>query len=343
MVSFIANVVAVPLVGVILGLGFAVSAAGMIFFPLGEALGTLGIVLIRFLLKYIEIISSLPYAYIYVVSPGIIFFAAYYAFVLLMPYAGGNKKAKAAIILIPVVYVLLNLPVYTRACPDLKITFLDFKGSAACVRLPGSPGSPGNKTVLLMGETAGKSTWAVKNLISSYLFKQGVSRVEALFVVNAEPSKGGSSAEADILKERFGKIEIYGCDNPRESFSRVGGNLNINFLENPGKPSKKGVPLLLEYGKFRMLFTGEAALNTAAIAEGVSVVQLSGKNVTPRSMGFIRKLSPKYAIITNSKKSPWAYGELPGVEVAATQDGAVTITAAADGSVKREKFIPGDP
>lgn len=116
----ISNLLAVPLSGTILLLGYSNVFLGMVWLKLGQVLGVLTNLLIQILIWIAKIIANIPYSNFYVATPNKIIIFAYYIFVI---NVCRKKYIKQSIIVTIVLLILSIIPNFIP--PNFKINFID--------------------------------------------------------------------------------------------------------------------------------------------------------------------------------------------------------------------------
>lgn len=116
----ISNLLAVPLSGTILLLGYSNVFLGMVWLKLGQVLGVLTNLLIQILIWIAKIIANIPYSNFYVATPNKIIIFAYYIFVI---NVCRKKYIKQSIIVTIVLIILSIIPNFISQ--NFKINFID--------------------------------------------------------------------------------------------------------------------------------------------------------------------------------------------------------------------------
>lgn len=116
----ISNLLAVPLSGIIILLGYSNVFLGMVWLKLGQVLGVLTNLLIQILIWIAKIIANIPYSNFYVATPNKIIIFAYYIFVI---NVCRKKYIKQSIIVTIVLLILSIIPNFIP--PNFKINFID--------------------------------------------------------------------------------------------------------------------------------------------------------------------------------------------------------------------------
>lgn len=116
----ISNLLAVPLSGIIILLGYSNIFLGMVWLKLGQVLGVLTNLLIQILIWIAKIIANIPYSNFYVATPNKIIIFAYYIFVI---NVCRKKYIKQSIIVTIVLIILSIIPNFIPQ--NFKINFID--------------------------------------------------------------------------------------------------------------------------------------------------------------------------------------------------------------------------
>jgi len=340
LVSFIANILAVPLSGIIVGLGFLISFLGLVSIPLAMIPGFLNVLVTKLFIAFITACAAIPFAFMYVVSPAPLFFIFYYSFFLMLPYVIKSRKARTILLFCTAAYFLIVITCKLSGYGGLQITFLEMNGNATHIKLP-------DKTHLLIyGNGAGRRFNSTEKLLCPYLWKKGVNKLEALFITGTH-YKDDDKENIEAIIERFKPQKIY-CREALghngkivsagyEEMMGLGRGVNV-FVLNPQGCAGENVILKLVSGRFSLLFYGDSdkekfsGLHPEDLSCEALQVSVSGKKAFPEE--FLKKILPKYAIITGKLLNTNELNRLPGTEVFNTQrDGAVTVTVKPAGGI----------
>lgn len=205
-VSLLANIVAVPLVGIILLLGTAGSVAGLILLPLGQIInfGTgAALDLFAWLIKGL---SSLPGAALYVTSPQVALIAAWYVILSVaalpakepLPGTGFEgdlppRQGRAAgAVYLAAAGLLALIMLWPAGRGELEIHFIDVgQGDAILVSLPSGRhmlvDAGGWQGELETGEGAGS------RVVVPYLRQLGINRLDLLVLTHPHEDHAGGA------------------------------------------------------------------------------------------------------------------------------------------------------
>lgn len=176
-VSFVANLLIVPLLSALTTLSFVFLPAQFFFSHLGDALAWLMVFLGDILFWANHIMASLPFAYFRVQSPSLYLCVIFYlaAFSTFLP----RKKQVLLAILI-----LCNAAVWPGAIPrakSLEVIFLDVgQGDSAFIS------TQSGAAILIDGSTGGiEGGFDIgRSVIAPYLWNRGVFRIDAVIVTH---------------------------------------------------------------------------------------------------------------------------------------------------------------
>ena len=192
--SLLANVVVVPFVGIIVGLGFIAILSGLLWFPMGIGFATTNGVLLKVLITIVQAGSSSPFSHVEVSRPSAIFMLVYFSALLLFIFWQHIKSRKA---LIMVIIFLLNTAVYTnlQAKSNLKLLFFDVgQGDSALVTFPNG------KNMLI---DAGDQTEHIdygERVILPFLKRNGIDRIDNILITHNHSDHVGGVA---VLLEKL--------------------------------------------------------------------------------------------------------------------------------------------
>lgn len=335
------NLVAVPLAGVIMGLGLVSCGAGLVFLPLARILAAANGILITVLQKFIALAASLPLAYLYLPPPGPLFLAAYYALLVLLPRlfpeqekegegkAGAVPYRAAALVLVSILlfsWILSSLNPH-----QLEVTFLSVgAGDAVVVTLPGG------RTCLIDTGPGGLEEGfdAGAGVIIPYLRRQGVRRLDLIFLTHPHQDHAGGLAQVTagltvggIVFPRIFSPGEFGLspDSAIPLFGVVAGDrldlgrgVECTVLHPPPTPltgtnddyNNNSLVLLLKMGAVSFLFTGDLEgagenymlqYNRVSPATVLKVAHHGARNSTGRE--FLGKIKPSLAVISTGPNS----------------------------------------
>jgi len=182
-----ANLIAVPVFSLLLGLGLFIVTAGALPF-LGGLVGLAAICqkyLILTLTNVLKGMALVPFSHIMVPAPGIIIFVLYYGVLFGIVYLSGRFKWHYRL-LIPFLFFTANLFVWNEAArmpeQNIKITFFDVRqGDAALVEFP-------DGAVALIdggGGGPGAAFDAGESVVTPYLWQKGIRYINCVLLTHA--------------------------------------------------------------------------------------------------------------------------------------------------------------
>ena len=212
-VAVLANLVVIPFLFLVVSVGISFLIFAYLWLPLGAVFGQSCWLSLVGLTRMTMFISKIPLGFFHCPQPGILFFCAYYALLLLVfNYKKLNiSSGKIAIILAIVANVLIWRPVFEGFPDRLRVTFLDVgQGDAMFIEFPYS-----YDTMLIDGGPAGASD-AGRRIILPFLWNKGINKIN--LVVLTHPDNDHVGGLASVLKN----IKVnYVFDNgmPKDSIS----------------------------------------------------------------------------------------------------------------------------
>jgi len=360
-VAIVANLLVIPLLGLILKVSFYASLSGLIFLPLAKIFNAANGLLLTALRWLVKALVQLPWAVHPVYSPSVLAISAYYLFIILLFFRKELKGLKINIKKIFIaLLVALNLFIWAQALipQKLQVNFVDIgQGDAIFIQFP----EGGN--LLIDG---GKIKDGRKKL-KPYLWKKGIRKIDLVILTHPDADHVGGLipilrgfpvgmilepglvhtswlyrefleliAQKDIPYRLISQgDEIKGF--PRTKIKVLHPSLPL-FTER-GHLNNNSVVLLLQYGKVKFLFTadilkeGEKRLIEREVeleAEVLKVPHHGGRGSVYTD--FIKLVNPEIAVISCGKNNPYghphqetldAYSQL-GIKVYRTDlDGAV--------------------
>ncbi len=377
--SLILNFAAVPLVGLVMGLGYA-------FFPVAFVLpflaGPFSLVLgalVRIFAWVSGLLDPVPFVSYRVPTPHALVVAGYFAFLLslLAPRRFRGQKA-AALAAYAVFFIVLVIYPFPSRSSEFKVTILDVgQGDAILVEFPG------RRKMLVDGGGFPEGRFDVgESVVSPFLWRKGIKRLDRIVLTHPHPDHlGGLPAVARNFRigevweaERPAGSQAYGALDaaldkrvPRRTVGR-GLVLNDNgVIIEVLHPAPDGAPggtadindrslvLRLTYGGSSFLLAGDIGQEAeAAILEAVPDVRARvlksphhGSD-TSSSVEFLERVAPEYVVVTAGEGNRYGFPRpqvldryaAAGVRVLRTDlDGAVEFSA--DGPVLRVRTAAG--
>ncbi len=186
LVSLPANLVVVPLVGLIVALGFISVLGAVVYWPVGAIYAGLNWLFLKLLIGLVDVFSALPCAFLHCSRPSLLFFILYFLLITLFVLRKNPiwiKRLVFAILFTTAACTWYNA-LLTSA--GVRVTFFDVgQGDAALFEFPGG------KTMLV---DAGESTGAIdygERVIGPYLRRNGHKRIDVLVVTHPHSDHEG--------------------------------------------------------------------------------------------------------------------------------------------------------
>lgn len=227
LISLIANLFVIPLVGLIGALGFAQVILGFIWGGINLAYGEVQMILIGVLRWMIKIASQFPFAYLQVAGISTIGLFIWYALLFGVLNFDKNRVRIATIV---GVLLLMNIWVWGKVVEkhELQITFFNVgQGDAALVEFPS-----GKKMLVDTGDRTFRRDYG-KLVIAPYLKRNCISHVDIMALSHPHNDHIGG---APYLLRNFSFGEIWETDLK----ARSGTYHRIHFLaDSLGIPIRK--------------------------------------------------------------------------------------------------------
>ena len=282
LVSPLANLAVVPLVGVITVIGFSSYFLRIVFAPLGNLVIFVNHYLLLLLLAAVKFFDRWPYAFIYVAAPGVLAIVLYYG--ILWWWHKGYRRRYLAF----GVAGLMALGLTRAGWPtdQLRVSFIDVgQGDSILVRLP-------DRSALLIDGGGGlRPDYNVgERRVAPFLWSQGVTGIDTVLLTHAHYNHvQGLLAVLDRFKVREVIIPEFPAEDLRQDYMREfmsgikkkkiylviwrgGERISWNddlYLENLGTPGM--IVSRLVYKERSFLFTSDS---TGCLATGASVWQV---------------------------------------------------------------------
>lgn len=322
-------------------------------FTLGQTLFIRTLQLIDETFSYPLVISDFPLIFT---------FLYYIIFIICMTFMHQNRLVEAfkyGCILTLLIICLTLRPYFS---PVGTVTMLDIdQGDAFVIELPYRKG------VFLIdaGATVSYENFeptnkVYKNIIRPYLYAQGISHVDAIFMSHEDIDHNGSvpyiiedmnvsniyiSDYYNIAKREYERLKEHSVNVKRLSFNEKITTCGQAFhvlspKENQSDDNENSLVLLTSLGGKKWLFTGDIGKQTerkivnsfpALQADVLKVAHHGSKTSTGRS--FIKHINPKYALISAGVSNMYGH---PHTEVLNTlqNEGVTTFRTDEDGAVQ---------
>jgi competence protein ComEC len=358
-VSVFANLLIVPLAGILLYFSFALMATNFIPF-IASFIGTLTDLLVTLFVKLTNFFASLPISMFYTPTPSFFLIASYYG--LLISVINLRKKLCRYLIFVFILFILCPHFI-DRINKKLTIEFIDVDhGDAILIT------TPKNKHVLI--DTGGSYTYNIgKFVLAPYLHLSKITTLQALFITHFHFAHYLGALE---LLKRFKVKEIYLSPTTINDYEykllqqkikekkiktrKVLKNdiitidgLKIKVL-NPktvtNNLDRDSLALLLTYKNSKILLTSDMKylhLLTKQIKD-IDIFQIPSHGKHPLNYKTISSFKPKYIIISTDKIPKSTYKLLrklksKGIKFFSTSiHGLIKITI--NKEIKISTFIP---
>lgn len=379
LVGIFANLLIVPLSGLLLGFGLLSVLLGAVFQPAGVFAAGSVYAILQFYKLVCTSLVRLPFAYVLVGCPSYLCIVLYYALLLLVLEYGGRKGSwrVGAVLSAALFCAVFENPLFRK---ENTIAFLDVgQGDAAVIS------TYDGKAYLVdgggkFGQELGKNVG--KRVILPYLEYLGISELDGTFlshpdsdhmtglleVLEGVSTKGlylsdyafAENEQTDLLKEKVEKYKVPLYTIKTGDSSADGtlfclyptGNTLGEKEENQGS-----MVLKYTYGDRSVLFTGdisaaeEQLLLDADIAADILKVAHHGSKYSSDT-AFLEKVSPETAVISCGMGNLYGHPhaetlerlEEVGAEIFRTdEDGTVLATIGKDGTISIKTMTERKP
>ena len=379
LVGIFANLLIVPLSGLLLGFGLLSVLLGAVCLPAGIfAAGSVYAILQAFKIVCTALVR-LPFAYVLVGCPSYLSIVLYYVLLFFVLEYGGKKGSwKVGAVLSAALFcAVFENPLFRK---ENTIAFLDVgQGDAAVISTYDGAAylvDGGGKFGQDFGENVGK------RVVLPYLEYLGVSALDGAFlshpdsdhmtglleVLETLPTKGlylsdyafAENEQTDLLKEMVEKYNI-----PLYTIKTGDSSLGDTFLclyptgasAGTGEENQGSMVLRYSYSDTKVLFTGditaeeEQQLLAQNISADVLKVAHHGSKYSSDA-AFLEKVSPKAAVISCGTNNVYGHPhkeamerlQKTGAEIFRTdEDGTILVTIGKDGAMNIETMTERKP
>jgi competence protein ComEC len=362
--SLILNIGAVPLIGLVMGAGYAffpvAFAAPFLAAPMAAGLEAL----IRIFSWLTHLLDAVPFLSYRVPTPPGFVVAGYFAFLLLIQVPSKFKKMKPfAFAGFASFFLALIFYPFPSRSQGLKVTFLDVgQGDSILIEFPGS------KKMLVDGGGFPESSFDVgERVVSPFLWRKGIKHIDILVMTHSHPDHAGGLAavarnfrigefwEADASAASPQAAAVLEALRPRvpvkkisRGISRREGAVVIEVLHPPapnGAPPEsvdndRSAVLRLTFGRTTFLLTADIGKDAEAeiLATGADLRSLVMKSphhgsATSSSEAFLDKVRPEYVIITVGEGNSYGFPQSEVLDRYA-RIGATVLRTDLDGAVE---------
>jgi competence protein ComEC len=342
-VAPLANLLLVPLVGLIMLFGFTGCTAGIVFTPLGGMVNAGTGLLIDFFLELANLINRLPGGSVYLATPPwYAVFLWYAGLILLVEMLKGNaglpgaeRTKRIAPAAVGALLLLLILWPWSGTGGRMEVHFIDVgQGDSILVRFPGG------RTMLVdaggkMGDLEGGRVVGDATVVP-YLRRLGINKLDVLVITHPHGDHAGG-VPAVVEKLDVGAVVTSPAPGLEEllsghAFSRVpvyrveaGQSLQIDrrvevLVLGPDGRSPAGedlnnasVVLRLDYGDISFLLTGdvEEEAQRAMLAAGLEleadILKVPHHGSRFFEPCFFSAVSPEYAVIQVGERNRFGH------------------------------------
>lgn len=284
----ISNIMASPILGIIVITGFLFIIASITVKPLTRLIAIFIKPILSILIKISQICSKLPFSSILVVTPYIFNVISYYAIILYCIKSKKNNKCKIIICLL-IVLILINFIIYIFP-QKLRIFFIDVGQGDSTLII-----TPDKKTVLIDG--GGSDSFDVgEKVLLPYLLDRRILKIDYVLISHFDTDHCGGiltimekvKVKNIIISEQAEHSENY------ERFKKLMINKKIRLIE-----VKKGDKIKIGgYSEFKILFPPSRLLSENPLNNNSIVAQFNYNNFKMLFTGDIEKLAEQQILKT---------------------------------------------
>lgn len=277
----ISNIMASPILGIIVITGFLFIIASITVKPLTRLIAIFIKPILSILIKISQICSKLPFSNILVVTPYMFNVISYYAIILYCIKSKKNNKCKIIICLL-IVLILINFIIYIFP-QKLRIFFIDVGQGDSTLII-----TPDKKTVLIDG--GGSDSFDVgKKVLLPYLLDRRILKIDYVLISHFDTDHCGGiltimekvKVKNIIISEQAEHSENY------ERFKKLMVHKKIRLIE-----VKKGDKIKIgRYSEFKILFPTSRLLSENPLNNNSIVAQFNYNNFKMLFTGDIEKLA----------------------------------------------------
>lgn len=277
----ISNIMASPILGIIVITGFLFIIASITVKPLTRLIAIFIKPILSILIKISQICSKLPFSNILVVTPYMFNVISYYAIILYCIKSKKNNKCKIIICLL-IVLILINFIIYIFP-QKLRIFFIDVGQGDSTLII-----TPDKKTVLIDG--GGSDSFDVgEKVLLPYLLDRRILKIDYVLISHFDTDHCGGiltimekvKVKNIIISEQAEHSENY------ERFKKLMIHKKIRLIE-----VKKGDKIKIgRYSEFKILFPTSRLLSENPLNSNSIVAQFNYNNFKMLFTGDIEKLA----------------------------------------------------
>ena len=277
----ISNIMASPILGIIVITGFLFIIASITVKPLTRLIAIFIKPILSILIKISQICSKLPFSNILVVTPYMFNVISYYTIILYCIKSKKNNKCKIIICLL-IVLILINFIIYIFP-QKLRIFFIDVGQGDSTLII-----TPDKKTVLIDG--GGSDSFDVgEKVLLPYLLDRRILKIDYVLISHFDTDHCGGiltimekvKVKNIIISEQAEHSENY------ERFKKLMIHKKIRLIE-----VKKGDKIKIgRYSEFKILFPTSRLLSENPLNNNSIVAQFNYNNFKMLFTGDIEKLA----------------------------------------------------
>lgn len=187
-IAAIANLWVVPLVGLIVGLGFFCAILAVVYLPLTLTLAQSNQFMLELLIKSVQYVSSLPFSSWIVMRPSIGFMMFYFAAIAIVLQGPSLLSRRKAIVLFALMVIAIFLSLSIWQSKMLQVTFFDVvQGDATLFEFPDG------KTMLVDAGDRNDVMDAGEMVIAPYLERNGIKTIDLLVLTHPHADHMGGA------------------------------------------------------------------------------------------------------------------------------------------------------
>lgn len=284
----ISNIMASPILGIIVITGFLFIIASITVKPLTRLIAIFIKPILSILIKISQICFKLPFSNILVVTPYMFNVISYYAIILYCIKSKKNNKCKIIICLL-IVLILINFIIYIFP-QKLRIFFIDVGQGDSTLII-----TPDKKTVLIDG--GGSDSFDVgEKVLLPYLLDRRILKIDYVLISHFDTDHCGGiltimekvKVKNIIISEQAEHSENY------ERFKKLMIHKKIRLIE-----VKKGDKIKIgRYSEFKILFPTSRLLSENPLNNNSIVAQFNYNNFKMLFTGDIEKLAEQQILKT---------------------------------------------
>lgn len=305
--SLLANLLIVPLTGLVVMVGVISLLAGLLSFEFSLLFTSFNWLGLELIIKILSFFSSLPLAVLKVSSPSYLFVLFFYLFLFVIIFQK-NLRRLGISTLLSVSFLIgfsLIFNLHNLRQSELQITYLSAGGESVFVE------APQGKNILI---NLAEKPWEVERIILPFLYRKGITKLDGLIITDTRELEEKVSEllreikvkEIWLNRESGATLkELYGSEVKfidLEELDQLWSKVKV-FSVYPDKKLSKGclasAPLLmLHYGDFKLLLAENYVPESLACEFQPDIVSFNpqGENVNwindyilseKQSVGFI--------------------------------------------------------